>query len=288
MGEQGAFGYGPKPWVHIVIGQRQPLVWIARRVGLHHRSNFCLAHEPVGFEVADCAQSVGHGVSVGWKNKLHLVREAAGVQNIQGVQVICHVAVRRVNDGGASVQNVVARKQNAVLAQQQADVVGGMAWRVNHLQRMAFCTSVCGAGVQRQGFPVVKSAIRNKLAVGPRRGRRGHSPDGRRISACLNAQRLQGQSARRVVCMRMGANNSDDVAARAIRVCAGLPKPLDVVGIGGTGVDHDVAGERFAHHIAVGSRARHETGVGSGQAQYVFQKRHGFLRLPVGGCGQRA
>jgi tripartite-type tricarboxylate transporter receptor subunit TctC len=45
---------------------------------------------------------------------------------------------------------------------------------------------------------------------------------------------------------------------------SGLPQPVQVLGIGRAGVYADVAGAGVAHQIAVGSGARHKTGVGCG------------------------
>ena len=64
--------------------------------------------------------------------------------------------------------------------------------------------------------------------------------------------------------MGMGTNNEANVAARTIGMGGGLPKTLDVVGVGWAGVDHHKASLRVAHQIAIGPRARHKTGVGCG------------------------
>ena len=45
-----------------------------------------------------------------------------------------HVAIGRVDDGGAAVEDVVAAEQQAVFLQHQAHVVGRMAWGVDDLQ----------------------------------------------------------------------------------------------------------------------------------------------------------
>jgi len=58
------------------------------------------------------------------------------IQPVQRIQVVGHVAVRRVDHRGAAVQDVVTTEQQRVFHQQQAQVVGRMAWGVDHLQGM--------------------------------------------------------------------------------------------------------------------------------------------------------
>ena len=88
--------------------------------------------------------------------------------------------------------------------------------------------------------------------------------------------------------MGMGADNPMNIAARTIGMGGGLPKALDVVGIRWAGVNRNKSSQRIPHQIAIGSWACHKTGVGSGQAQHVSQKRNRFKRLPVGGRGKGA
>ena len=47
-----------------------------------------------------------------------------------------HVAVRRIDHRGAAVQDVIAAEQQAVFHQHQAQVIGGMAGRVDDFQRV--------------------------------------------------------------------------------------------------------------------------------------------------------
>ena len=64
------------------------------------------------------------------------------------IEVGRHVAVRRVDDGGAAVQDVVAAEQQAVFFQ-QAQVVGGVAW-VWMARRVWVLISVWRLSSQRQ------------------------------------------------------------------------------------------------------------------------------------------
>ncbi len=73
---------------------------------------------------------------MGGQDELHVVLGAQGVEPVERVQVVGHVAVGRVDHGGAAVEDVVAAEQQAVFAQEQAQVVGGVAGGVHHLQGM--------------------------------------------------------------------------------------------------------------------------------------------------------
>lgn len=53
MGEQGTLGDGPEPGVHIVVGQRQPLIGVAIGVGPHHRFDFGFAPQTMVLQVRD-------------------------------------------------------------------------------------------------------------------------------------------------------------------------------------------------------------------------------------------
>ena len=78
-----------------------------------------------------------------------------------------------------------------------------------------------------------------------------------------------------MVGVRMGTHNHADVAAR----CS--PQALNVVCIGRAWINHDVAGIRVAHQIAVGPRPGHYAGVGGRQAHQVFEQGHRLRGLPV-------
>ncbi len=78
-------------------------------------------------------------MAVGREDELHIVLFAGRQQCVQRLQVVTHMAVRRVDHRGAAVQDVVAREQQPVFHQQQADMVGGMAGGVDGLQRMSIC-----------------------------------------------------------------------------------------------------------------------------------------------------
>ena len=62
---------------------------------------------------------------------------AGGGERVQRIQVGRHVAVGRIDHRGAAVEDVVAREQQAVFQQHQAQVVGGVAGRVDDLQACA-------------------------------------------------------------------------------------------------------------------------------------------------------
>ena len=59
---------------------------------------------------------------------------AQGVEPVQRIQVVGHVAVGRVDHRGAAVQDVVAAEEQAIFPQQQAYMVGRVAGCVDDLQ----------------------------------------------------------------------------------------------------------------------------------------------------------
>ena len=77
-------------------------------------------------------------MTVGRQDESHLHLRALGRQHIQRMQVVAHMAIRRVNHRGTAVQYVVTGKQQSVLFQQQAHMVGRVAGRKDHTQTMHF------------------------------------------------------------------------------------------------------------------------------------------------------
>ena len=58
MRHERAHGHGPQAWGHIVVGQGQPVVQAALRVGLHDFQNFGFAFESVRFELRNASAGV--------------------------------------------------------------------------------------------------------------------------------------------------------------------------------------------------------------------------------------
>ena len=110
------------------------MVRVARGVGLHNGGDLGLALEAVGFEMRNRAQCVWHRVAVGRQDEFHAVLHASGMQQVQRIEVMRHIAVGRIDDGGAAVEDMVARKQHAVLRHQQTHMVGRVAGRVQRQQ----------------------------------------------------------------------------------------------------------------------------------------------------------
>ena len=75
-------------------------------------------------------------IPVGRQNEVDGVLNAGSTQHIERIQISRHVAIGRVNDRGAAVEDVVATEQQAVLHQHQAEVVGGVAGGVDDLEGM--------------------------------------------------------------------------------------------------------------------------------------------------------
>ena len=87
--------------------------------------------------MGDGCSGIADGVAVRRQDEVHLVLGAGQAQAVERIQVGAHVAVRRVDHGGAAVEDVVAAEQQTVFEQQQAQVVGRVAGRVDHLQGMS-------------------------------------------------------------------------------------------------------------------------------------------------------
>jgi len=113
-------------------------------VGLHHCQDFGLAFESVCLQVGNGPQRLAvvtpDGVAVRWQDEAHLVLRTGSSQPVQRVEVGAHVAVRRIDHGGAAVEDVVAAEQQPVFEQQQAQVIGRVAGRVEHHQGMGQIT----------------------------------------------------------------------------------------------------------------------------------------------------
>ena len=111
-----------------------PFLQRAARQRLHGGQHLGFARQPVCLQVRDGAARVAQHVAVCRQDELHAVRLAGSVQRVERIEVVGHVAVGRVNDGGAAVQHMVAAEQQGVFHQQQAQVVGRVARGVDHLQ----------------------------------------------------------------------------------------------------------------------------------------------------------
>ena len=81
------------------------------RVGLHHGDDLGLAREAVRLEVRNRLQRVRQHVAVRGQDGAHVVLRAHLVQEVERIQVVGHIAVRRVDHGGAAIEDVVAREQ---------------------------------------------------------------------------------------------------------------------------------------------------------------------------------
>ena len=108
MREQRALGHGPNARVHVVIGQFHPIVHAAMGLRLHDFQHLGFALQAVGPEFGNGAWCIAEHVAVGRGNEFNAVLLAGLGQQVQRVQVVVHVAVWRVDHGGAAVEDVVA------------------------------------------------------------------------------------------------------------------------------------------------------------------------------------
>ena len=98
---------------------------------------------------------------------------------------------------------MVTREQQAVFEQGQAQVVGGMARGVQHLEAVL---------AHFQNFAVRQCAVGCELALRVGSASRGQAQNGRQAQRRSLAQSLQRLSAGRVIGVRMGANDVANLA----------------------------------------------------------------------------
>ena len=131
---QRAQGNWPDARLHVVVGQRHPVLQAAARPLAHGRRHLGFALEAVCPELGNSLPGRAQHMAMRRQDEINAVRVAGLLQPIQRIQVGGHFAVGRANDGGAAVEDVVARKKQTVFDQHQADMVGGVAGRKNYLQ----------------------------------------------------------------------------------------------------------------------------------------------------------
>ena len=91
------------------------MVRVAGWISLHNGGNLGFAFEAVGVEMRYSAQRIGQRMAMCREDEIYAVLHAHVVQEIKRIQIVRHIAIRRINDGGAAVQDVVTRKQEPVL-----------------------------------------------------------------------------------------------------------------------------------------------------------------------------
>ena len=136
MRQQRTLRNGPDARWHVVVRLGDPVVHRAIGVGLHHGEHLGFARQAVFFQAGDDGARAAQHVAVGGQDEARFVRGAGGVELVERIEIGRHVAIGRVDDGGAAVQDVVAAEQQAVFFEQQAQVVGRVAGRVDDAQGM--------------------------------------------------------------------------------------------------------------------------------------------------------
>ena len=87
----------------------------------------------MGRELGNHLPRLAQHVAMGRQEELHLVLGTHRIQIRQALQVLGHIAIGRIDDGGAAIEDVVPRKEQAIFNQQQAQMVAGMARGVQGL-----------------------------------------------------------------------------------------------------------------------------------------------------------
>ena len=166
MRRQGTHGHRPQALGYIVIGQFDPIVHGGLRVRLHDAQNFGFTLEPMRFEVGNAGAGikglvpqVAQHITVRGQDEFDVILLTRGSQFVQRGEVVVHVAVGRIHDGGAAVQDMVAAQEQPVFFQHQTQVIGCMAGRVHHAQRVRRIVAL-----QHQQFAVIEFAIRRERA----------------------------------------------------------------------------------------------------------------------------
>ncbi|MNT46313.1 hypothetical protein D3C72_1829470 [compost metagenome] len=142
-------------------------------------------------------QRVRERVAVGGQDEAHIARLAGICQLFQRREVQTHVAIGRIDHGGAAVEDVVAAQQQAVFFQHQAHMVGRMAGGVDGAQGVAVGGAIRVA--QHQCGAIGQLTVWRELTASTRRGGRRQAPDHRGGKTRLGHQRLQRGSAGRMV-----------------------------------------------------------------------------------------
>ena len=183
-------------------------------------------------------------------------------QRLQGPQIGRHVAIGRVDDDGGPLHHMVAGEEQLFFLQQKAQVVGGVARRVDHAQR--------GVVASRDAVPMLRQMRRAEVGVLPRRVVGDAAPH-RRAGSPRKCRR-----AGRVVAVGVGDEDALDAARRCQRG-HGSQHDLQVVAAGsgdlGTRVDQRPA-LATADQVAVGARPGHRPRVGRGDAQDARRQLH--------------
>ena len=108
MGLQRTQGNRPDAGVGVVVGQRDPVIQRAVRLRVHRGQHFRFALEAVCLELGNRLRRLAQYVAVGRQDKVDFMGVAGLAEPVQRVEVGGHFAVGRVDDGGASVEDVVA------------------------------------------------------------------------------------------------------------------------------------------------------------------------------------
>ncbi len=208
-----------------------------------------MAAEPVGYQRIDDVGHMAHQAAVA---RCQRRDGRCGVAHPgQAGQVLVQVTVGRADDHGRSVHDVVTREQERPLLDEPAQVIRGMARRVQGTQREVAARVAAGAaqGPALAGALVGREALGRAEADDPGPGGGG-----------------QGGGARGVVDVGVGHHDGVDGPER----CGGGQDGGGVRIVGRAGVDHHRVD--LAHQVGVGAGARHEAGVGGGQPEHA--RRH--------------
>ena len=131
---QRAQGDGPQARVGVVIGPRHPVIHRAFRHGLHRRLHLGFALQAVRPELRNRLRSLAQHMAMRRQDEVDLMRVAGAGEPVQRIEVGAHLAIGRIDDGRAAVEDVVAGEQQAILDQHQADMVGGVPGGEKNLQ----------------------------------------------------------------------------------------------------------------------------------------------------------
>ena len=135
------------PRRHVVVDERQQLVE-ARLAELRERvAHLALALQAVLHQAPHLLVRLADEIAVPGSDD----REVFAEQQLERGEVGAHVAVGRIDDDGRALHHVVAGEEHARLFQQVAEVVRGMARRMDGAQRdarerdaLAVCKHVVG------------------------------------------------------------------------------------------------------------------------------------------------
>ena len=113
---QRAHGHRPEFGGDVVVGPLNPVLHAALGQGLHHLQDFGFTLQPVCFEafydvggIERLAPGVAEHMAMRRQNEFDALTGSQSDQHVQRMDVVAHVAIGRIDDRGAAIQDKIGR-----------------------------------------------------------------------------------------------------------------------------------------------------------------------------------